>query len=267
VSAAEAPQVSVLVPSLNSGEFLGTAVASALSAGPKIEVIVQDGGSRDNTRQLLDGFGDPRIRLISERDRGQADALNRALAAARGEYVLWLNADDVIVPAGVQEALETDLTADVIYGSSGLIDACGNRIKAYHPAPLSYTRLLRRGTYIFSGSLLIRREVLQSIGGFSPDLECCMDFELLLRLARSEPSVMRIESEIGLLRVHAASKSEREPWRFFWEHWHVAWRERSNAPHLVPAILLAQLQMAVYLLSRRLWRSRTWLALRPAKKR
>jgi glycosyltransferase involved in cell wall biosynthesis len=265
MSVAAEPMVSVLVPSLNASDFIHTALTSVLDANVPLEVIVQDGGSADVTHKIVRSIADERVRLFVEQDQGQADALNRALALARGEFVLWLNADDVVIARGLEQAIGATKGADVVYGGWGLIDLDGRRIKTYRPGPLEHRRLLRRGTYIFSGSLLVRREVLRALGGFAPSLHCCMDFDLLVRIARSGAKAKRIDDEIGLLRIHPASKGQRAPWRFFREHWRVAWRERARAPELLPWILLAQTRMAVYLLTRPIWRSRIWLWIRPAK--
>jgi GT2 family glycosyltransferase len=265
MSAAAKPLVSVLVPSLNAGDFIRSALISVLGARIPLEVIVQDGGSVDATHEIVKRIADERVRLIVERDRGQADALNRGLAVARGEFILWLNADDVVIAQGLEQAIGATNDADVVYGGWGLIDVGGRRIKTYRPGPLDYNRLLRRGAYIFSGSLLVRRELLQALGGFAGSLHSCMDFDLLLRMARSGATAKRIDGEIGLLRIHPASKGERAPWQFFREHWRIAWRERSTAPELLSWILLAQIRMAMYLLTRPIWRSSAWLRIRPAK--
>src|SRR4051812_29881963 len=91
------PQISVIMPSFNSGPFLREAMTSVLSGpGPTRELVIQDAQSDDGTREVVDSFNDPRIRLVSEPDNGQADAINRAVNRSRGEWILWLNADDAL---------------------------------------------------------------------------------------------------------------------------------------------------------------------------
>jgi glycosyltransferase involved in cell wall biosynthesis len=260
------PAISVLVPSLNSGRYLGEALKSVFKSELPIEVIVQDGGSTDNTQDVVAAFEDNRIRLIVEPDDGQADALNRALSLAQGDFVLWLNADDIVDAEGLRAAVDAAQGVDLVYGGSGLIDRGGRRLKTYLPRSLDYHECFRRGTYIFSGSLLIRRSLLQRLGGFAL-LDYCMDFDLLLKLARSRPSDRMIEQGIGFLRVHPESKGERVPWSFFREHWQVAWQERPPGRRMSAVVILAQMKMGAYILTRPVWRSRAWRRMRPAKRR
>src|SRR2546430_4160523 len=90
-------KLSVVVPSLNSGRFIRHALSSVLAQeSVDLEVIVQDGGSSDETREIIRDYGDDRILLVTESDDGQAEALNRAVQRATGEWILWLNADDVL---------------------------------------------------------------------------------------------------------------------------------------------------------------------------
>jgi glycosyltransferase involved in cell wall biosynthesis len=266
MSSSQRPLLSVLVPSLNSGRYIREALESVLRSNLPMEVIVQDGGSTDDTRDIVAGMRDERIRLISEPDEGQADALNRALAYAQGEFVLWLNADDVVSHKGIEEAMASTQGVDFVYGGSGLIDAEGRRLKTYRPRELDYYQCLRTGTYLFSGSLVIRPSLLRRLGGFAP-LDYCLDFDLLLKLARSRAASRKIEQVIGLLRIHPASKGEQVPWSFFVEHWRVAWKERTGTPRIIPTLVFAQMKYAAYLLTRPLWRSTLWRTLRPIKTR
>ena len=91
----DVPLVSVVMPSFNQARFLRAALDSVLSQNhPRLEVRVMDGGSTDGSVEILRGYGD-RIQFVSERDRGQADAINRGFARVTGSIVAWLNSDDV----------------------------------------------------------------------------------------------------------------------------------------------------------------------------
>src|SRR6266480_6809075 len=103
---AASPSFGIVTPSYNTGPHVRAAVESVLSQGfPTIDYLVMDGGSSDETVEVLKSFG-PRLRWISERDRGQADAINRGFAQLRGDVLSWLNSDDTYAPGAVCAAAE-----------------------------------------------------------------------------------------------------------------------------------------------------------------
>jgi glycosyltransferase involved in cell wall biosynthesis len=242
------------------------ALESALSQqGIAFEVLIQDGASTDRTHELVREFRDERLRLVVERDDGQADALNRALSNAKGEWIIWLNADDLLAPdafASVAPLLGEPY--EIVFGSSGLIDSDGRLFKHYTPEQLSYERLLRRGTYVFSGSTFFRRTHLLARGGFNQALHYCMDYELFLRVVPTA-RIIQVPHDIGYLRCHPASKSSSMPWRFFGEHWMVVRQHSPSDAGTIGRLLLGHAKMGFYLMTRPVWRSRLWLAFRPAK--
>ena len=217
-ASAPVPEVSVVVPSLNSGRYIGAAIRSALEQpGPPVEVIVQDGGSSDETPAVVASFGDPRVTLHREDDGGQADALNRGIARARGRWIVWLNADDMLAPgalAAAAGALREDW--EVVYGDFHMIDVRGRVVKRYGSPELDRARLLTRGLYVFSGSLLVRRDVYARLGGYDPDLHYCMDYDFLLRLA-PQVRARHCGAVLSYFREQPESKTSRHAARFFRE--------------------------------------------------
>ncbi len=90
--------VTIVTPSLNQGEFIRAAIESVLSQDyPRIEYVVMDGGSTDQTSAVVSEYAS-RLTWISEKDRGQAHAINKGFARAKGEIVTWLNSDDLLLP-------------------------------------------------------------------------------------------------------------------------------------------------------------------------
>jgi glycosyltransferase involved in cell wall biosynthesis len=214
------------MPIRNAEPFIAAAISSILTQlGPDDEIVVQDGLSTDATLDRLHAAagGDARVRVRSERDSGQSDALNRALARAGGDYVCWLNGDDVI-ESGAITAVRAALrvSPDVVIGSHAVVDERGRTIARYRSHPLSRGRLLREGCYVFSGSLVIRRDVLLRLGGFPTDSHYAMDLDLMLRIA-SEDGLRSVEipATIGTLRWHDASKSGSQTYAFAREGWAV----------------------------------------------
>jgi glycosyltransferase involved in cell wall biosynthesis len=255
--------LSVVMPSLNSRRYIGDAIQSVVSQGfDDFELVIQDGGSTDGTEDVARSFADARISWISEADNGQADALNRAMARAQGEWVLWLNADDLLAAGALETMTPILRTADasVIHGDFGIIDAEGYIVKRYSCLPLSFERLLKRGAYVFSGSTFVRRSLLGSVDWLDPHLHFCLDYDWLLRLAKSR-SVGYEPVIVAFLRDHADSKSRKQPWGFWREQWIV--RRRYDVSY-VDAVAY-QARMAAGFLIRPATRSRAWRRIRPAK--
>jgi glycosyltransferase involved in cell wall biosynthesis len=268
MSAGAAPTVSVVVPSLNSGRFIGAALDSALAQeGATLEVLIQDGGSTDGTLAAVRArAGDPRLRLASEPDLGQADALNRAIAAARGQWVMWLNADDLLAP-GALAALAPALAGphEVVFGDFHLVDERGAVVKRYTSAPaLDRRRLLTHGCYVFSGSLAVRRRLYERLGAYDASLSFCMDYEFLLRVA-PHVSARHCGRELSLFRHQPDSKTSREALGFFLESAAVRRRYGGFSGRLLLPTARRQAGEDVYLLTRRLWQSRAWRRVEPRR--
>ena len=227
-------RISVIIPSYNSGAFLRQALLSALEqVPPPYEVLVQDGGSTDDTLDMLQSLGD-RVAWVSAPDDGQSDALNRALARATGEVVLWLNADDVLLPGSIEAAsaaFASDPDLSFAYGDFDMIDGMGAVMRRYRSSEYSWKRVYARGCYIFSGSLFVRRQSLVAIGGYDPTLRACMDFDLLLRLGAAGRS-RHLPQTIGQLRMHESNKSSTMLTTFLREGFRVRRRYAGRSPRL-----------------------------------
>ena len=234
VPPATTPRISVIVPSYNSGAFLRQALASVLDqVPPPYEVIVQDGRSTDGTLEVLRTFGD-RVAWVSAPDAGQTDALNKALARATGDVILWLNADDVILPgaiAAASAAFATDASLQFAYGDFDMIDGAGTLMRRYQSSEYAWKRVYAHGCYIFSGTLFIRRQALAEIGGYDASLLACMDFDLLLRLNAAGRS-RHLGRTIGQFRMHDASKSSTIGLVFLREAFRVRRRYARRSPRL-----------------------------------
>lgn len=208
--------ISFLVPSYNSGPYLELAIESiADHLVPGDEVLLQDACSKDGSvDQLLARFGDqPWLKVVVERDEGQSDALERALQRATNEYVMWLNADDLVYPNGlaaVREALASG--PDLVCGRSTIFQNSGRIVRTYRPRPITRRAMVGRGADIFTGSLAYRAQMLKDIGGFNAKYQYCMDMDIIARITETDPTIVYIPDVVAGLRWHEESKGGSTIW-------------------------------------------------------
>jgi len=199
----ELPLVSAVVPAWNAARHLQACLASVLAQrGPfTLEVIVVDDGSQDNSAEIARGHAD--VRCIRQANAGPSAARNRGIEAAQGEYLAFLDADD-LWPAGKLtaqlEVLQRAPEAALVFGDCRQFDAQGARARTEFEAnglgaaawgrgcivPQAYARLLDNN-FITTGSVVARRAALERAGGFAEDLRLVEDLDLWLRLARQAP--------------------------------------------------------------------------------
>jgi glycosyltransferase involved in cell wall biosynthesis len=181
---------------------------------------------------------DPRVVFTSEPDSGQSDALNRAIARASGEWICWLNVDDLLRPGlfAAAEAVGDDV--DVVYGGFEWIDENDHELRAFDPpAELTQERLLTDGCYLFSGAALFRRSLFTRFGGLDERLHLTMDYDFYLRIAPHVRAV-KVPGTLGAFRVHGESKTSAITWGVFQEtgrvrRRHDGYRRATRGPVLV----------------------------------
>ena len=207
------PLVSVVIPAHNYGRYLAGAVESALGQTyAPLEVIVVDDGSTDDTAEVLGRFAG-RIRVLRLDGRGVAIARNAGLFAAEGEYVLFLDADDLLLPEAVAHLaghLQARPEVDAAYG---LWYQCDTRLqKAFIVrSPIRDGQVLPRlflGNIVATPSaMLLRRQTLIAAGGFDRGLTFTADWEMWLRLARRGHKFGAVPRPVAVYRIHARSMS------------------------------------------------------------
>lgn len=186
------PLISVVTPTHNRARYVAEAVNSALSQEFRdVEVVVVDDGSTDDTAEVLAQITDPRLRYIQKPKSNAPDTRNHCIAAARGEFLLWLDSDDLLLPgwlARLKSILENGATADVYYGNLEVVDAQGRRLNIIRyedfagKNALLLARLVPGNPLPLPGSL-IRRALLEEVGGFDVEFTRAHDYELWTRLA------------------------------------------------------------------------------------
>lgn len=208
--------LSFLVPTYNGGKYLITAIDSIVDQLiPGDEVLLQDGASSDGSVEaLVTHLGDPSwLKVVSQPDRGQSDALQMALERATNDYVLWLNADDIVYPdalAAVREGLAS--RPDVLIGRSTIFKNDGRIVRTYTPRAFTREAFVGRGADMFTGSMVFSTDLVRRAGGFDHKFQYCMDMDMIVRTAELEPTVSYIPTVIGGLRWHSESKGGSTLW-------------------------------------------------------
>jgi glycosyltransferase involved in cell wall biosynthesis len=281
--------VSVVTPSFNMAHYLTEAIESVLTQDyNNIELIVIDGGSTDETLQILPRYGE-RLRFVTGKDKGPSDAAHRGFLQARGEIFVWLNADDTLLPGAVRNAVDYLMThpdVDVVYGEGWWIDEEGQVIARYPTLPWD-PKVLERDCFICQPAAYIRASSYRRCG-LDPDVNRSFDYDLWIRMAKQGFRFAAIPEYLANSRMHSGAKTiyEREDvfqasisllqrhygyvplsWVFGYTTWRHDRRDQFFQP-LRPTVrnYLASLPMGVRLNSSRPFRFLTeWLAA-PIKK-
>jgi glycosyltransferase involved in cell wall biosynthesis len=205
------PTISLVTPSLNQGRFLRATIESVLTQEyPALDYFVQDGGSTDETQEVLRSYAG-RVPYVSEKDRGQADAINRGLRRSRGEVLGYLNSDDVLRPGALRtvgEAFAAHPEVLFFFGSAAYIDADGKTVSPYLVRSEALERLAD-SCFIAQPAAFFRRNVWEEVGEFDETLHHTMDYDYWLRIAaRYGPSCgLFLDLELAGARMHESAKT------------------------------------------------------------
>ena len=202
-------KVSVVTPSYNQGRFIERTLQSVASqTGAQVEHVVFDGGSTDETIDVLKRYGD-RVRWVSKKDKGQTDAVNKGILATDGEVIGWLNSDDIYYAgaiARVAEYFTAHPEVDVVYGAADHIDLNDNAFEAYPSEPWDFERL-KETCFICQPALFFRRRVIEDHGLLDDALQYCMDYEYWLRLGKAGVRFEFLDEKLAGSRLYDDNKT------------------------------------------------------------
>jgi glycosyltransferase involved in cell wall biosynthesis len=170
--------------------------------------VVFDGGSTDNTIEILKHFSPP-VRWVSKKDKGQADAVNQGIRTSDGEIIGWLNSDDIYYPGAIASAVayfSAHPEVDVVYGMADHIDLEDRAIESYPSEPWDFERL-KEICFICQPAMFLRRRVVEQHGLLDESLNYCMDYEYWLRLGKAGVRFGYLEEKLAGSRLYADNKT------------------------------------------------------------
>lgn len=199
--------ISVIIPAYNQGHYLGEAIQSVLDQTyPDFEVIVVDDGSTDKTAQVACSFSDPRVRYIHQENRGLSAARNTGILRSSGEYLTFLDSDDLFVADKLEtllNAMQRDPELGFVAGQAVLIDENALPLGKVFDTPLPENPahlLLWNPLHVCS--VLLRRDWQQKVGLFDESLQAYEDWDMWLRLARAGCRMGWVPHPVSLYRFH-----------------------------------------------------------------
>lgn len=202
------PTVSIVTPSFNQARFLEAAIQSVLSQDyPRIEYIIVDGGSTDGSVAVIKKYADRLAWWVSEKDRGQTDAINKGFARAAGKIFAWLNSDDTYEPRAVGQAVKYLLEhpeVGMVYADCNYISEEGRVIGKFPAAQTDLLRLRRGYVHIPQQTMFFRAELWSPL---DPSFYFAMDYDLWTRIAsRSELKYLAGQTWANF-RIHTSGKT------------------------------------------------------------
>lgn len=212
--------VSVIIPTFNRASLLKEAIDSALTQGlPDLEVIVVDDGSTDDTAAVLSAYGD---HIVARRQPNQSApvARNNGVAVARGDYLVFLDSDDRLLPGSLVQlaaALDANPALGLVVGGFRFVDASGAPIREVRPwanRPAFTLENLLFGGLSSLGAAMLRRAWLPAVGGFDPAIRCTDDMDLWFRLYLAGCPMAWVPIIVSEYRVHNGNIT-RDPAAFY----------------------------------------------------
>ncbi|WP_254411711.1 glycosyltransferase family 2 protein [Dyadobacter diqingensis] len=205
------PKLTIITPSYNQADFLERTILSVLNQNyPNLEYIIIDGGSTDRSVEVIKKYEKYLTYWVSEKDRGQVHAINKALERATGEWISFQNSDDVYFPGTFQRFGKAALQqpADILYGDLFMISTDDEVTEILKTTSYSLTCQILEGMQIHNQSLFFKRALVEKYGKFDESYRFAFDYEFITRYTLHDTTKIRkIDGLGGALRVHADAKS------------------------------------------------------------
>ena len=214
------PKITIVTPSYNQARFLDETIRSVVSQRQFVhEYFVYDGGSTDGSADVIRKYADRIDYWVSEKDNGQPDAIHKGFSRATGDWLAWLNSDDLYLPGALAKivlAIEAHPERDAMTAWHTRIDAHSRIVSAHRMPPESTWRARWGASHVNQQTCFFKRSLYESVGPIRPDLHCVLDTELWFRFFDAGATWGHIPQYLAAFRMHDTSKGQA---------WHEKYRE------------------------------------------
>lgn len=208
------PKFTVVTPTYNQGQFIEKTIDSVLSQGyPNLEFIIIDGGSKDNTVEIIKKYERHLAYWVSEPDRGQCHAINKGMTIASGEYLAWLNSDDWYLPGALNKMHALFLTnpeAGMVVGAGRMVNQAGKVLRLV-PAPRDVTLeslfSWLNGCDFLQPASAFTRSSWKAVEGLDEKIHIALDVDLWLRMAKAGVKFAATDAVLAEALIHPQAKT------------------------------------------------------------
>lgn len=246
--------VSIVTPSYNQAAYLEKTILSVLNQTyPEIEYFIMDGGSLDGSLDVIHKYASRLKGWVSEKDRGQTDAINKGFALAKGEILAWINSDDTYEPEAVAKAvdyLNSHPEVGLVYADTKFINEKDEPIGTFPAAQTSYAKLRQGYVHIPQQAAFFRASLWKQVAPLDPTFYFAMDYDLWVRLAKLAP-VAYTRGHWANFRLHGDAKTINADDRCWPEMLKVHYRDGGNFFSLIVLKYYLRILVGPYLRWRR----------------
>lgn len=200
---------SIITISFNQGKYLERCITSIVNQqGVKFEYIVVDPGSTDNSREIIAAHAHQIKSVVKKKDNGPADGLNNGIKQATGQYLIYINADDFLLPGALRKIasiLKTKSYPDILFCGGWLVDDQDKPLRRLFTTRFSNKGLVNHGASFFQQGMVFKKDLYEKVGGFNPDNHTCWDFELLVDLIKIGAGFVIDTTRVAAFRMHGES--------------------------------------------------------------
>lgn len=247
-SMVEWPRITIVTPSFNQAVYLERTIKSVLDQGyPNLEYMIVDGGSTDGSVDIIRKYESQLSWWVSEKDRGQAHAINKGLQRATGEWVAWQNSDDIYYGQAFSDlatVAKKNPEAELIIADVNLIDEFDVPFRELRYVRPAYNSLIAEGMVLTNQAAFWRRDLQQKVGFLDENYQCSFDYDWFLRLTQHASQALHLRAIWGGYRFHLATKTSQQATVFIKEMRQIisgrempAWKRRIYAGYRYSQLL------------------------------
>jgi len=213
VESSDWPRISVVTPSYNQGKFIEETIRSVLLQDyPNLEYIIMDGGSKDETVEIIKKYEKHLTYWVSERDRGQSHAINKGITRCTGELFNWINSDDLLAPGALEKVAKAwrENPGSIVSGGVEFFGdpALCRREGASGQTLRNFVRFWEAEDFNWAQpATFVPLQDLKAVGGVREDLTYCMDYNMMVNLLLRDLRVTYVDATLARFRLHSHSKT------------------------------------------------------------